>query len=93
MLDLPLNLPLSGVLLATLCLALHLSALPKNRANVDETIDFIGRNAYLAGLEEGGKWCQRRELNPRPRAYESPALPLSYSGTLELGRFFNRGAR
>ena len=27
-----------------------------------------------------GGWCQRRELNPRPRAYESPALPLSYSG-------------
>ena len=25
-------------------------------------------------------WCQRRDLNPRPRAYESPALPLSYSG-------------
>ena len=27
------------------------------------------------------KWCQRRESNPRPRAYESPALPLSYAGT------------
>ena len=26
--------------------------------------------------------CQRRDLNPRPRAYESPALPLSYSGKL-----------
>jgi hypothetical protein len=26
------------------------------------------------------KWCQRRELNPRPKAYESSALPLSYSG-------------
>ncbi len=26
-------------------------------------------------------WCQGRELNPRPRAYESPALPLSYPGT------------
>ena len=25
-------------------------------------------------------WCQGRELNPRPRAYESPALPLSYPG-------------
>jgi hypothetical protein len=25
-------------------------------------------------------WCQRRELNPRPKAYESSALPLSYSG-------------
>ena len=26
-------------------------------------------------------WCQRRDLNPRPKAYESSALPLSYSGT------------
>ena len=26
------------------------------------------------------KWCQRAGLNCRPRAYESPALPLSYSG-------------
>jgi hypothetical protein len=23
-------------------------------------------------------WWQGRESNPRPRAYESPALPLSY---------------
>src|SRR5438105_373055 len=27
------------------------------------------------------KWCQRRDLNPRPKAYESSALPLSYSGS------------
>ena len=27
-----------------------------------------------------GRWCQRQDLNLRPRAYESPALPLSYSG-------------
>jgi hypothetical protein len=26
------------------------------------------------------KWCQRQELNLRPKAYESSALPLSYSG-------------
>jgi hypothetical protein len=26
-------------------------------------------------------WCQRRDLNPRPKAYESSALPLSYSGS------------
>jgi hypothetical protein len=25
-------------------------------------------------------WCQGGELNSRPRAYESPALPLSYPG-------------
>ena len=29
------------------------------------------------------KWCQRAGLNRRPRAYESPALPLSYSGLLD----------
>ena len=27
-----------------------------------------------------GGWCRRRDLNPRPRAYESLALPLSYAG-------------
>lgn len=26
------------------------------------------------------KWCQRAGLNCRPKAYESSALPLSYSG-------------
>ena len=31
-------------------------------------------------LRGDGGWCQRRELNPRPKAYESSALPLSYSG-------------
>jgi hypothetical protein len=27
-----------------------------------------------------GNWCQREELNLRPKAYESSALPLSYAG-------------
>ena len=27
-----------------------------------------------------GSWCQGGESNSRPRAYESPALPLSYPG-------------
>ena len=26
-------------------------------------------------------WCRRRDLNPRPPAYEADALPLSYAGT------------
>jgi hypothetical protein len=26
------------------------------------------------------EWCRRVDLNHRPRAYESPALPLSYVG-------------
>ena len=30
------------------------------------------------------KWCQRPGLNRRPKAYESSALPLSYSGILFL---------
>jgi hypothetical protein len=29
----------------------------------------------------GGKWCRRGESNPRPRDYETLALPLSYAGT------------
>ncbi len=28
------------------------------------------------------KWCQRGDLNSRPMAYESTALPLSYSGLI-----------
>src|SRR5260370_31177729 len=31
--------------------------------------------------EYGNKWCRRRESNPRPRDYETLALPLSYAGT------------
>ena len=34
----------------------------------------------LQGFYSLLKWCQRRDLNPRPKAYESSALPLSYSG-------------
>ena len=29
-------------------------------------------------------WCRRRDLNPRPPAYEADALPLSYAGFAEL---------
>src|SRR5688572_4417070 len=35
-------------------------------------------------------WCRRRDLNPRPPAYEADALPLSYYGNPErnvAGRF------
>jgi hypothetical protein len=31
-------------------------------------------------------WCRRRDLNPRPPAYEADALPLSYAGTAELAK-------
>src|SRR6185437_3752477 len=30
--------------------------------------------------QSGSKWCRRRDLNPRPPAYEADALPLSYAG-------------
>src|ERR1022692_2704971 len=30
------------------------------------------------------KWCQGRGSNPRPKAYESSALPLSYPGEHQL---------
>jgi hypothetical protein len=29
----------------------------------------------------GNYWCRRGESNPRPRDYETLALPLSYAGT------------
>ncbi len=38
-----------------------------------ETLDSIESKGVL-------RWCQRQELNLRPKAYESSALPLSYSG-------------
>ncbi len=30
------------------------------------------------------RWCRRRESNPRPRDYETLALPLSHAGTLTI---------
>jgi hypothetical protein len=42
----------------------------------------------LAGSGDPGRkenrrsWCRRRESNPRPRDYETLALPLSHAGTI-----------
>ena len=33
--------------------------------------------------KSGRSWCRRGESNPRPRDYETLALPLSYAGTKE----------
>jgi hypothetical protein len=45
---------------------------------------FVKQNSVerSAGAENTlkNKW-QRRDLNPRPKAYESSALPLSYAAT------------
>ena len=35
---------------------------------------------YTAGKIKKA-WCRRGESNPRPRDYETLALPLSYAGT------------
>src|SRR6266436_1632059 len=35
--------------------------------------------------EYGNQWCRRGESNPRPRDYETLALPLSYAG---IAQFF-----
>ena len=40
----------------------------------------LRRGSLRFPLTPSEGWCQRRELNPRPKAYESSALPLSYSG-------------
>src|SRR5436190_13444335 len=37
-----------------------------------------GKGKAMTSIPE--EKCQRGELNSRPRAYESPALPLSYPG-------------
>src|SRR6185312_1935861 len=44
-------------------------------------------------LQAGSFWCRRGESNPRPRDYETLALPLSYAGTENhscYGRFARR---
>ena len=39
----------------------------------------LGRRSGT-GLWRRIKWCRRGESNPRPRDYETLALPLSYAG-------------
>ena len=40
------------------------------------------KTAVVAGRSWSLNWCQREDLNLRPKAYESSALPLSYAGKL-----------
>ncbi len=50
---------------------------------------------HAAEIRRVGEWCQGGGLNSRPRAYESPALPLSYPGNAfraaEISGFAPRG--
>jgi hypothetical protein len=44
----------------------------------------MGSRTTTGTFENRKKWCQRQELNLRPKAYESSALPLSYAGKVRL---------
>ena len=51
---------------------------------------FVKQNSVerSAGAENTlKKQWQRRDLNPRPKAYESSALPLSYAAPGNIARF------
>src|SRR5882724_9590189 len=47
-----------------------------------EFLDFAKSkiNSGLPSRSPSEGWCQREDLNLRPKAYESSALPLSYAG-------------
>ena len=48
---------------------------------IDSRTDIMATGGSAQDVNPGHyKKCQRGELNSRPRAYESPALPLSYPG-------------
>ena len=49
----------------------------KVKQSVKQNIKEGSRNARIRFKN---KW-QRRDLNPRPKAYESSALPLSYAAS------------
>ena len=44
----------------------------------------FSKNVYFENVPRICRWCQWRESNPRPIAYEAIALPLSYTGTETL---------
>jgi hypothetical protein len=43
---------------------------------------YVGTHKSVISLLKS--WCRRGESNPRPRDYETLALPLSYAGTREF---------
>jgi hypothetical protein len=50
---------------------------PKRRVHGGYTAKRAPRNPFQIKRKE---WCRRGESNPRPRDYETLALPLSYAG-------------
>lgn len=67
----------------------HDAAVHNARNNIAAMDEALRRRACRCGRS----WCQRRELNPRPKAYESSALPLSYSGDTDGGNPKTKGFR
>jgi hypothetical protein len=61
--------------------ACHGAGTVKNSSIISMHWQKIGRSGgkpHEIAILEG--WCRRRDLNPRPPAYEADALPLSYAG-------------
>ena len=64
------------------------SRVPGTR-RIEHEDDWAGRCAGFPAMRSHEAlgivgWCQGGELNSRPRAYESPALPLSYPGKIAI---------
>jgi hypothetical protein len=51
--------------------------------DVDEPMAAVRSKAF-DGNAQRLKWCRRGESNPRPRDYETLALPLSYAGAATI---------
>jgi hypothetical protein len=47
---------------------------------VAQALDYDVGSGSIAGKD----WCRRGESNPRPRDYETLALPLSYAGMMQF---------
>ena len=63
------------------CRGMTTKMLGKPRIKIDRGADIVATCRSLKDVNPSHKRiCQRGESNSRPRAYESPALPLSYPG-------------
>lgn len=72
--------PLSRLASCTLPNIALLGTISRNCPGLGKQAGVVRYTFILCVFAEVLKWCQRRDLNPRPKAYESSALPLSYSG-------------